>query len=104
MDPVSAEVLCAILQLPESITVEGVYPTKTQLTVQIACILESAACPLCQQPSERIHGSYRRRVADVPCGGRKVILALTVRDRKSTSLNSSHTVISYAVFCLKKKR
>src|SRR5438034_3989318 len=26
-----------------------------------------------------------------------------VRDRKSTRLNSSHTVISYAVFCLKKK-
>src|SRR5438132_14403126 len=25
------------------------------------------------------------------------------RDRKSTRLNSSHTVISYAVFCLKKK-
>src|SRR5438132_3424163 len=25
-----------------------------------------------------------------------------VRDRKSTRLNSSHTVISYAVFCLKK--
>src|SRR5438034_4869743 len=25
-------------------------------------------------------------------------------DRKSTRLNSSHTVISYAVFCLKKKR
>ena len=24
-------------------------------------------------------------------------------DRKSTRLNSSHTVISYAVFCLKKK-
>src|SRR5438034_5636873 len=27
-----------------------------------------------------------------------------VLDRKSTRLNSSHTVISYAVFCLKKKR
>src|SRR5947207_11069456 len=27
----------------------------------------------------------------------------TLRDRKSTRLNSSHTVISYAVFCLKKK-
>src|SRR5256885_5484653 len=26
-----------------------------------------------------------------------------VRDRKSTRLNSSHLVISYAVFCLKKK-
>src|SRR5437588_1575063 len=27
-----------------------------------------------------------------------------VADRKSTRLNSSHTVISYAVFCLKKKK
>src|SRR5947207_3039219 len=27
----------------------------------------------------------------------------TIEDRKSTRLNSSHTVISYAVFCLKKK-
>src|SRR2546430_4960879 len=28
---------------------------------------------------------------------------LTVEDRKSTRLNSSHSQISYAVFCLKKK-
>src|SRR5438034_7320791 len=28
----------------------------------------------------------------------------TTSDRKSTRLNSSHTVISYAVFCLKKKK
>src|SRR5437588_7678642 len=28
----------------------------------------------------------------------------SVADRKSTRLNSSHTVISYAVFCLKKKK
>src|SRR5260221_3081272 len=30
--------------------------------------------------------------------------ALDHTDRKSTRLNSSHTVISYAVFCLKKKQ
>src|SRR5256885_11579389 len=29
--------------------------------------------------------------------------AAKARDRKSTRLNSSHLVISYAVFCLKKK-
>src|SRR5438034_10749143 len=29
---------------------------------------------------------------------------LFLLDRKSTRLNSSHTVISYAVFCLKKKK
>src|SRR5437868_10337901 len=31
-------------------------------------------------------------------------LLLAVRDRKSTRLNSSHVSISYAVFCLKKKK
>src|SRR5256885_11701543 len=30
-------------------------------------------------------------------------LATVAKDRKSTRLNSSHLVISYAVFCLKKK-
>src|SRR5438270_3108531 len=30
--------------------------------------------------------------------------AETLRDRKSTRLNSSHSQISYAVFCLKKKK
>src|SRR5438034_9660231 len=30
--------------------------------------------------------------------------AFGFQDRKSTRLNSSHTVISYAVFCLKKKK
>src|SRR5256885_11248576 len=34
-----------------------------------------------------------------PAGDR----AARARDRKSTRLNSSHLVISYAVFCLKKK-
>src|SRR2546422_4545398 len=32
------------------------------------------------------------------------LLTLTNRDRKSTRLNSSHGYISYAVFCLKKKK
>src|SRR5256885_9086273 len=32
------------------------------------------------------------------------LLMGAARDRKSTRLNSSHLVISYAVFCLKKKK
>src|SRR3954463_16830201 len=31
-------------------------------------------------------------------------LLCRIIDRKSTRLNSSHTIISYAVFCLKKKK
>src|SRR5258708_14347751 len=33
----------------------------------------------------------------------RAIEAVSARDRKSTRLNSSHQIISYAVFCLKKK-
>src|SRR2546427_6220906 len=42
-----------------------------------------------------------------PCGlllGRQGRELLRVGDRKSTRLNSSHSQISYAVFCLKKKK
>ena len=35
---------------------------------------------------------------------RKKIILIDRLDRKSTRLNSSHVVISYAVFCLKKKK
>src|SRR5258708_19372204 len=31
-------------------------------------------------------------------------ICTSTRDRKSTRLNSSHQIISYAVFCLKKKK
>src|SRR5207245_7269145 len=34
----------------------------------------------------------------------KPVLTAGIKDRKSTRLNSSHGSISYAVFCLKKKR
>src|SRR5438034_3233557 len=40
-------------------------------------------------------------VGDIPFAQ---LAAQRDRDRKSTRLNSSHTVISYAVFCLKKKK
>src|SRR5207253_10324488 len=36
--------------------------------------------------------------------GTGIGVAVIDRDRKSTRLNSSHVAISYAVFCLKKKR
>src|SRR5256885_5089093 len=34
----------------------------------------------------------------------KLVVSRSAQDRKSTRLNSSHLVISYAVFCLKKKK
>src|SRR5688500_19756530 len=36
--------------------------------------------------------------------GKRIVFTSLREDRKSTRLNSSHLVISYAVFCLKKKK
>src|SRR2546430_11383163 len=46
------------------------------------------------------HGQARRR----PLLERAPLLGGEPGDRKSTRLNSSHSQISYAVFCLKKKK
>src|SRR2546430_12653187 len=44
-----------------------------------------------------------RRAAGTPGAGERRRPAALSGDRKSTRLNSSHSQISYAVFCLKKK-
>src|SRR5437660_12725501 len=79
MSYIDTETLSSVFLLPDHMAVEAVYPTKRRLTIQVSCTLPSASCPLCQRTSERIHGRYGRTVADVPCGGRLVTLALTVR-------------------------
>src|SRR2546427_9264375 len=48
-------------------------------------------------------GAEHERLAPEAHGARRVEL-LRLADRKSTRLNSSHSQISYAVFCLKKKK
>ena len=57
--------------------------------------------------STRIFNTAANKAAaiDGTVGEKKRDLGIpTDRDRKSTRLNSSHQIISYAVFCLKKKK
>src|SRR2546426_3421376 len=64
------------------------------------------------EPVRVIEGDFAPRIRGVTCLGSAFEIAPGgVRgdenfkgDRKSTRLNSSHLVISYAVFCLKKKK
>src|SRR2546430_11749538 len=53
-----------------------------------------------QQPRHRDHLQIVRAARVLPTAS----LEDRVLDRKSTRLNSSHSQISYAVFCLKKKK
>src|SRR5256885_9498362 len=76
----------------------------TTLFRSFHCVGEAGA-----KPAHRVAGvgatyrfahGERRRMATPPPTAHQPTGAL---DRKSTRLNSSHLVISYAVFCLKKK-
>src|SRR5437588_9520000 len=55
-----------------------------------------SACSVGARLRLQIGQPFLAFAGDTPAEARK--------DRKSTRLNSSHTVISYAVFCLKKKK
>src|SRR5438552_9626471 len=58
-------------------------------------------------PYTTLFRSWQQRLAPSSCGSALRVAVYTSecepRDRKSTRLNSSHQIISYAVFCLKKK-
>src|SRR5437762_8158567 len=55
-----------------------------------------------REAAEALEEGYRDALA---AGGKAFVQGIAeALDRKSTRLNSSHRCISYAVFCLKKKR
>src|SRR5260370_25861192 len=79
MSCIDMRILASCFGLPENIVVTSVHPTTLMMSISIACCVPVTLCPLCQQPSERVHSKYQRTVADVPCGGRRMLLLLTVR-------------------------
>src|SRR5439155_10069793 len=106
--PTSSPVLFLLVTPPPSSTL---FPYTT--------LFRSARLPRCghhhrQRPRPRLRLGPRRQdsagqrcgfaVARVSPGRGARAAAKPHRDRKSTRLNSSHVAISYAVFCLKKKK
>src|SRR2546426_7839308 len=68
-------------------------------TTEIYTLSLHDALPICAQRLPPLEGFDRRARGSLL--GRRFA---SPTDRKSTRLNSSHLVISYAVFCLKKKK
>jgi transposase len=75
----SRELFSSVFHFPAGIPIDSIDPSANELVIGVACAAPSMRCPECQQPSFRIHSHYQRTVADLPCAGRNVLLALTVR-------------------------
>src|SRR2546426_2756444 len=75
---------------PSNATGDGPHPARKAPGKALLIEVEDPLCAF-----QELARAHRRRFG---------IPVVAVRDRKSTRLNSSHLVISYAVFCLKKKK
>src|SRR2546427_5141516 len=76
-------------------------------TTEIYTLSLHDALPICtghRRPAPAGHGHGTRPDRQARRMGGGLCRRRRQRDRKSTRLNSSHSQISYAVFCLKKKK
>jgi DNA-directed RNA polymerase subunit N (RpoN/RPB10) len=62
-----------------SVVVEQVLVDDGGVALTARTVTREAACPGCGTLSGRVHGGYRRRLADLAVGGRKVVIDLAVR-------------------------
>src|SRR2546429_9885412 len=79
------------------------------LSLHDALPISRRCWPNCAPPDWKNNAVFSFRFFGLPCAVPRYPSSTheprrTDRDRKSTRLNSSHGYISYAVFCLKKKK
>src|SRR2546430_4303615 len=90
------------------LTVTGVQTCALPICGLLLCVLLLADRNESDPTPRRLIALGLRKVRDVPVLSELPVLVgvehVDHRDRKSTRLNSSHSQISYAVFCLKKKK
>src|SRR3990170_1038376 len=85
----------------------GERKLRVQLAMQVNELI--AGHGLTQAKASALLGIAQPHVSDLKnykltrFSSERLLRFLTLLDRKSTRLNSSHQIISYAVFCLKKK-
>ncbi|MBT2407637.1 MULTISPECIES: ISL3 family transposase [unclassified Streptomyces] len=61
------------------VTVEGVTTDDDAVILTAQTTTREAVCPGCGEVSSRVHGGYRRHLADLAVAGRRVIIDLAVR-------------------------
>src|SRR5262245_8597779 len=84
----------ALIPSPHLIAFEKLTVSGLEMTIEAKTTRTVVHCPECQQPTQKVHSSYRRRPRDLPTAGLSVRLLL--QTRKFFCENSD---CSRAVFC-----
>src|SRR5664279_4541898 len=74
----NSAILAAVFPQLSNVIVEGVVVRDGVVVITARGGLRQGHCPECGQVSWHVHGSYRRRLADLPVGGRTVRILLWV--------------------------
>ena len=64
---------------PECLSLEAIHPAEESITIILRTCRSSVACPVCGQPTERVHSWYQRTIADLPWQGLTVRFQLFTR-------------------------
>jgi transposase len=62
-----------------SVVIDEVVDQGRMVCVRARTPTRAVPCPQCDQPSKRVHAYHRRRLTDLPVGGRGVVVELRVR-------------------------
>ncbi|PWE52237.1 ISL3 family transposase [Metarhizobium album] len=65
--------------IPSELNVEAVHHSADVIVVTAYGQSRDCRCPECGTTSHRVHSRYPRMICDLPCGGRRIELHLTVR-------------------------
>ena len=65
--------------VPSGLVIESVSNAAETIIVTVRRGTGAAVCPLCKQPSRRVHSRYLRGALDLPCSGQSVRLRVMTR-------------------------
>ena len=82
------------LPLPSTLGIDLVEHEGQKLLVSLHATTQIAPCPRCGMPGSRVHSRYTRTVADVACGGQRLVLKLTVRKWVCSAASCSQRIFA----------
>ena len=86
---------CSLLPLlPADLSVSRIQHQPDRIVFLAASTLTSAACPVCGQPSARLHSHYTRTLADLPCQGRIACIQVWTRRFRCDTATCSRRIFA----------